>query len=95
MSDHEHHHDEHEHEDIVVTMTDEDGNEREMVLAFTFDVEEQVYAVLLDYNDPEEEGVIMRLEEEDGDTVLVNIEDDEEWERVVSIYNELAEQEQD
>jgi len=93
MSDHEHHHD--ESEDIVVTMTDEEGNEREMVLAFTFDVEDQVYAVLLDYNNPEEEGVIMRLEEEDGDTVLVNIEDDDEWDRVVSIYNELAEQEQD
>jgi len=93
MSDHEHqHHD--ENEDIVVTMTDEEGNEREMVLAFTFDVEERVYAVLLDYNDPEEEGVIMRLEEENGDTVLVNIDDDEEWDRVVSIYNELAEQEQ-
>lgn len=93
MSDHEHqHHD--ENEDIIVTMTDEAGNEREMVLAFTFDVEEQVYAVLLDYNDPEEEGVIMRLEEDNGDTVLVNIEDDEEWDRVVSIYNELAEQEQ-
>lgn len=93
MSDHEHHHHD-EHEDIVVTMTDDEGNEREMVLAFTFDVEEQVYAVLLDYNNPEEEGVIMRLEEEDGDTVLVNIEDDEECDRVVSIYNELAEQEQ-
>ncbi len=92
MSDHQHQHE--ESEDIVVTMTDEEGKEREMVLAFTFDVEEQVYAVLLDYHDPEEEGVIMRLEEDDGDTVLVNIEDDAEWERVVTIYNELAEQEQ-
>jgi len=92
MSDHEHHHHD-ENEDIVVLMTDDDGNEREMVLAFTFDVEDQVYAVLLDYHDPEAEGVIMRLEEEDGETVLVNILDDEEWERVVSAYNELAEQE--
>lgn len=91
MSDHQHQHE--ESEDIVVTMTDEEGKEREMVLAFTFDVEEQVYAVLLDYHDPEEEGVIMRLEEDEGDTVLVNIEDDGEWERVVTIYNELAEQE--
>jgi len=95
MSDHVH--DEncnHDHEeDAVFVVTDEDGNEHEMVLVYTFETGEHAYAVLLDRNDPEDEGVIFRIEEEGDDEVLVNIEDDEEWDRVMKVYEELAAQE--
>lgn len=96
MSDHVHDENcDHEHEDMVFVVTDEDGNEHEMVLVYTFESGDQAYAVLLDRNDPEDDGVIFRIEEDGEDEVLVNIEDDEEWERVMKVYEELVAQEAD
>lgn len=101
MSDHKHDdhvhgpdcdHD-HEHGEEVFVVTDDDGKEHEMVMVYTFESQEQAYAVLLDRNDPEADGVIFRIEEENDEAFLVNIEDDKEWERVVGIYNEIVAQE--
>ena len=103
MSDHNHDHDhDHQHgencgcddEEQVFVITDEDGTEHEMIMVYTFETDEQVYAVLLDKNDPEADGVIFRIEEEDGTAFLTGIEDEEEWERVAAIYNEIAAEEQ-
>ncbi len=91
---HDHDHD-HEHEDDVFLVTDADGIEREMVMVYTFESKEQGYAVLIDRNDPEADGVIFRIEEENDEAYLVTIEDDEEWDRVVAIYNEIAASETD
>lgn len=91
MSDHVH--DEncnHEHEEETFVITDDDGNEHEMVMVYTFESQEQAYAVLLDKNNPEADGVIFRIEEENEEAFLASIEDDEEWNRVVAIYNEIA-----
>jgi uncharacterized protein YrzB (UPF0473 family) len=83
----------HEHEEQVFVMTDEDGTEREMVMVYTFESEEQVYAVLIDRNNPEEDGLIFRIEEESDEAFLVGIEDDAEWDRVTKVYEEIAAQE--
>ncbi len=79
-------------EEQIFLLTDDDGTEREMIMVYTFEVQEQVYAVLLDRNDPEADGLIFRLEEEEegGEAYLVSIEDDEEWERVSKIYDEIV-----
>ncbi|ANS75039.1 hypothetical protein AWM70_10845 [Paenibacillus yonginensis] len=97
MSDHNHVHGEncdhdhdHEHEEFVLTLTDEEGNDVEMVLVETFDVADNVYALLLERNNPEADGIILRLEEQDEEMVLTNIEDEEEWARVEEAYNELV-----
>jgi uncharacterized protein YrzB (UPF0473 family) len=74
-------------------MTDEDGNEHEMVMVCTFEAMERTYAVLLDRNEPEADGVIFRVEEEGDEAYLVHIEDEQEWNRVVAIYNDIARQE--
>ncbi|WP_274651791.1 DUF1292 domain-containing protein [Paenibacillus humicola] len=87
-----HDHD-HEHEEHVFLVEDEEGKEREMVMVYTFESEEKVYAVLLDRNDPEADGVIFRIEEEGEEAFLVGIEDDAEWDRVTRIYEEIAERE--
>jgi uncharacterized protein YrzB (UPF0473 family) len=80
-------------EEAVFVVTDEDGIDHEMVLVYTFETGDNAYAVLLDRNDPEDEGVIFRIEEDGEDEVLVNIEDDQEWERVMKVYEELASKE--
>lgn len=96
MSDHIHGepsgHD-HDHDDQVFVVTDENGKEHEMIMVYTFESQDQAYAVLLDRNDPEEDGVIFRIEEENDEAFLASIDNDEEWERVVEIYNEIAERE--
>lgn len=96
MSDHQH--GEHcgcgeEHEDQVFVLTDEEGNEHEMMLVYTFESQGKEYAVLLDRNDPEADGVIFRIEEENDEAYLVNIEDDAEWERVTAVYEQIVEAE--
>lgn len=80
---------EHDEDDISsdIVMTDEDGNEIEMVIVHTFTSDDQTYAVLLEKNNPEGDGFITRVVEENDDSFLVFIEDDEEWERVVTVYN--------
>ncbi|SEB43304.1 DUF1292 domain-containing protein [Paenibacillus sp. GP183] len=102
MSDHEHNHshgpdsdhDSEQGEDVFV-VTDENGKEHEMVMVYTFESQDHAYAVLLDRNDPDADGVIFRIEEENEEAFLVNIEDEAEWERVVTIYNEIIAQETD
>ena len=95
MSDHEH--DEHcgcgdhEEEDVFL-VADEDGNEREMIIALTFETEGRNYAVLLDRNDLEADGFIFRIEEEGDQAYLVNIEDDGEWQRVSALYERMVEE---
>lgn len=97
MSEHQHQHGEdcgcghdHEHDEHVFIVTDDEGQEREMVMVYTFESENNVYAVLLDRNDPEADGVIFRIEEENEEAFLVGIEDDAEWDRVTAIYEEIA-----
>jgi uncharacterized protein YrzB (UPF0473 family) len=100
VSDHKHDHvhgpdcdHDHDHGEDVFIVTDENGTEHEMVMVYTFESKDKAYAVLLDRNDPESDGVIFRIEEENDEAFLVTIEDEEEWEQVVNIYNEIVAQE--
>jgi uncharacterized protein YrzB (UPF0473 family) len=99
MTEHNHdcgcgHDHDHEHEEEVFLITDEEGVEREMVMVYSFECDENVYAVLLDRNNPESDGVIFRIEQEGEDAYLVNIENDEEWKKVVAAYEEIVSSEQ-
>lgn len=89
MSDH-HDHDHEEFEmDEVIVLEDEDGVEHNFVLGEVLTVEGKDYAVLLPIDEDLEEGVIFRIDGEDGDQmVLADIESDEEWQKVVDAYNE-------
>lgn len=91
MSDHVHDENcDHEHEEEVFLVTDDNGVEREMVIVYTFESNDNAYAVLLDRNDPEADGVIFfRIEEENDEAYLVSIEDEEEWNRVSQVYEEI------
>ncbi|MNC39486.1 hypothetical protein D3C75_881470 [compost metagenome] len=99
MTEHNHdcgcgHDHDHEHEEEVFLIADEEGVEREMVMVYSFECDENVYAVLLDRNNPESDGVIFRIEQEGEDAYLVNIENDEEWQKVVAAYDEIVANEQ-
>lgn len=75
----------------TVMLIDESGQEKEFAILTVFEIEDQEYAVLVACDDADEEGVILRIEEEDGEEFLVDIEDDKEWELVVEAYEKLVE----
>jgi uncharacterized protein YrzB (UPF0473 family) len=76
-------------EDEVIVLTDDDGEEHEFNLIDTITVNEKEYAILQPVE--EEEAIILRFGiDEDGDEVLYDIEDDEEWEKVADAWQEIA-----
>lgn len=84
-----------------ILLYDEDGNENEFEVIATLEVDEMEYAVLLPSDEevePESEDFdevyILRIEQdENGDDVLVGIEDEDELNEVIKAYEELIKDE--
>ncbi|MCK9221653.1 MAG: DUF1292 domain-containing protein [Limnochordia bacterium] len=80
------------HEDNDIILEDEEGKEHSFSLFEVLTVEDQTYAVLVPKDDPEEGAIILRFEEdEEGLEVLVSIENDDEFARVVEALDEITE----
>lgn len=87
----------------VVTLVDEDGHEQDFAIDEIVEIDEVRYAVLIPVecyeNDDEEsceDAVIMRIEvDEKGEEYLADIEDDEEFERVVEALESFDDDESD
>ncbi|MCL5677485.1 MAG: DUF1292 domain-containing protein [Firmicutes bacterium] len=84
---------EEEREEVIV-LTDENGEEHEFTLIDVLEVDGKEYAVLLPpEDDDDDEAVILRLEtDEQGNDVLVDIDSEEEFERVAEAWEELLEE---
>jgi uncharacterized protein YrzB (UPF0473 family) len=83
-----------EDKDIVVLYNEEDKECRFEVLA-VLDVDEGRYAILMpeDGDEEDEEAYVLRIEkDENGQDILIGIDDDEELDTVVEAYEELARQ---
>ena len=77
----------------IYTLTDEDDNELNFALLGTLEHEGAVYKALIpvdeEGNEESEEYVIMKCEvDEDGEEILVTIEDDEEFDRIADIFDD-------
>lgn len=99
MSDHEHDHDcgcEHEEEFDTVVLTDDSGEEHEFVHLDTIELDGNTYLVLMPIVEDEEdadEAIILKLGKDDqGNEILLDIEDDEEWEKVADAWESLDEE---
>lgn len=72
-----------------VTLVDDEGHEHDFTLVDVVEIEKSRYAVLLPEEDPEEGAYVFRLETDDrGEEVLVNVDDDSEFDRVVKALEE-------
>lgn len=83
-----------EDRDIVV-LYDEENNECRFEVLAVLDVDDGRYAILMpeDGDEEEEEAYVLRIEQdENGEDILVGIDDDEELDTVVEAYEELARQ---
>ena len=77
-----------------ITLVDEEGHEHRFDLLNIVEVESAKYAVMIpEFQEPEsdqEEAVIFRIEtDEEGEEVLVDIEDDDEFAKVCEALDEL------
>ena len=83
-------------EESVVILIDEEGNEHEFQLIDMLEVDGAQYAVLSPLEDEEEsdEAIILKVvTNADGEEMLYDIEDDEEWEKVVDVWNDALDAE--
>ena len=80
-----------------IVLMDEHGNEEEFEVIATIGIKDNEYAILLpvsDQEDLEESAYIFRIDkEDDGEDILVPIEDDDEFDMVREAYEKLMEEE--
>lgn len=78
-------------EEETISLTDEEGKEHEFNLVDIITVDGEEYAILQPVD--EDEAIILRFGiDEDGNEILCDIEDDEEWERVADAWQEMLEE---
>ena len=68
----------------LFTLTDEEGNESQFALIGELEIEGQIYLALVPAdNDDADEYVVLKVEvDENGEELLVTIDDDDEFDRV-------------
>ena len=80
-------------ESEVYTLTDDNGVETDFELIGTVELEGVTYYALIPYTEDEDaevdEYIVLRGEkDENGEDVLVSIDDDEEFDRVADIFDD-------
>lgn len=76
-------------EENIIELINEDGKTERLVVEATFHIDDTLYAVLHEINS--EEGMIYYVEEsEDGNGILVKVEDEEEIREVMEVYEGIA-----
>ena len=79
----------------LIVLYDEEDNECRFEVLAVLDVDEDRYAILMPEEDYEGDGeaYVLRIEQdENGEDILVGIDDGEELDTVVEAYEELAKQ---
>ena len=76
-------------EENIIELVNEDGKTEKLVVEATFHIDDTLYAVVHEINS--DEGMIYYVEEaDDGNGILVKVEDEEEIKEVMEIYEGIA-----
>ncbi len=85
-----------EEKENIITLIDENDEEKDFEIIMTLELEGKEYTILMPLEEEEEEeAYVFRIENEgsaEDDFVLVSIEDDEEYQKVVDAYESIVEQ---
>jgi len=85
----------------IIVLNDDEGHEHEFIHLASLDVDGSTYFVLLPVEESEDEDeeaevFIFKLDkDENGEEMLIEIEDDEEWEKVADAWEEMEDDEDD
>lgn len=85
-------------EDEIITLTDEDGKEEKFIVLCVIEHKGKEYYALLPEkpaDDGEDGYVILRADEEEGESMLVTIDDDDEFDEVADEIDEFLNSEID
>lgn len=82
---------ENEEEQDIITLTDENGEESDYEVMGTYDEENVTYVALYPLkNNEKEEYVILKTQVDDsGEEMLITIDDDDEFDRVADIFEDM------
>jgi uncharacterized protein YrzB (UPF0473 family) len=95
--DHNHDHDHDTEEFDTIILTDDEGQDHEFLHLDTLEVEGSTYFVLMPISGEEDEeadeAIILKLgKDAEGNEMLLDIEDDEEWEKVADAWENMDEE---
>ena len=78
----------------IINLIDENGVESQFEIILTLEAEGKEYAILMPVEDEEaEEALIFRIDQDEEGEILVPLENDDEYETVVAVYNAIMEEE--
>ena len=73
----------------IFTLTDEEGNESDFELLGELNIDDITYLALIPLDGDEDEYVILKIEVDDnGDELLVTIDDDDEFDKVADAFED-------
>ena len=88
-------HNEEELEDGLVVLVDEDNNEHTFQVLERIELNGQEYAILVPWDEDDDDSAIpLKIVIEDGEELLYDIDDDDEWEAIVEFWNNYVDEEE-
>ena len=70
------------------TLTDEDGNESKFELIGSVEMDSNIYYALVPETNDEEYVILKLTKDENGEEILITIEDDDEFDRVADFFED-------
>lgn len=84
-------------QDNIISLLDENGVESQFEVILTLEADNKEYAILMPVEDEEdeeaEEALVFRIDQDEEGEMLVPLEDDQEYQIVVDVYNTLMDEE--
>ncbi|OIQ11716.1 hypothetical protein MOOTH_13080 [Moorella thermoacetica] len=80
----------------TIILTDDEGHEHEFIVVDVLNLEDDEYAILLpaENADGNDEAVVLKIGlDEDGNEILYEIDDEEEWQRVARAWEDAVAEE--
>ena len=86
---------EEELEDDLVVLIDEDNHEHTFQVLERIELNGQEYAILVPWDEDDDDSAIpLKIVVEDGEELLYDIDDDDEWEAIVEFWNNYVDEEE-
>ncbi|MEE0510039.1 MAG: DUF1292 domain-containing protein [Peptococcaceae bacterium] len=80
-------------EDGLVVLVDEEGHEHTLQVLERVQLNGQDYAILIPWDEEEDDSAIpFKIVVEDGEELLYDIDDDDEWDAIVEFWNNYVDE---
>ncbi len=81
--------------DDIVKLLDEEGQEHSFIVLTTIQLNQNKYAIMIPVEDElseldEQEAIVFRIDENDGEQMLTVVEEGDEWEAVAEAWEKMS-----